>query len=323
MKKSRKIGLIAAIVLMVVGAGISVITFAASGFDPEKFQPGHAPEEQSVDISGEAIDTLVVSYLDFDASYGLEIVPSEDGDFHVTYASRTDETLVTDVKDGALRLSCAETSDWRRHIGFGWRVNVSERSPVQIAVPASVATVDLRETADIITCENLNLSGDLLFYCSAVDLRVRDCSVAGELRVEGDAGDVTAEGVSAGTFTAKIDASLLSLDNVSGDVFELRADYGDIRFSELSVGKSLAVIADWGDVKGTVVGKSSDFTIHSKTDFGDNNLSPLRGDGAKTLIIRTDGGDVDISFLGDEDGSGAIVFNGDDGDEDEDDFDIE
>ena len=61
MKKARKITLILAIALMVVGAGICVITFAASGFDPDAFTVGGELEEKNIDISGEGVKTLVIS----------------------------------------------------------------------------------------------------------------------------------------------------------------------------------------------------------------------------------------------------------------------
>lgn len=83
---------------------------------------------------------------------------------------------------------------------------------------------------------------------------------------------------------------------VSGSV-RLKSNWGDVRFSGLDT-KSLSMETKNGDIKGSVAGSYDDYTFSvNKKDKDKSNISS-GGSGERRLSVRTNNGDVSISFLG-------------------------
>ncbi|MBS6735622.1 MAG: hypothetical protein KH275_10585 [Clostridiales bacterium] len=71
---------------------------------------------------------------------------------------------------------------------------------------------------------------------------------------------------------------------------------GNISFENLDVGNALQLTAKNGDISGTVAGSYDDFSIQSKIKKGDSSLPDDKDEGAKTLNVSCNNGDIDISF---------------------------
>lgn len=89
---------------------------------------------------------------------------------------------------------------------------------------------------------------------------------------------------------------MLSELNVKGDII-ISNNGGDISFEKMNVGNALNLAAKNGDIEGTVVGGYDDFAISSKVKKGDCNLPSEKKDGAKTLEVVNNNGDIDIEFV--------------------------
>lgn len=318
MKKARKITLILAIALMVIGAGICVITFAASGFNPEAFAIGGESEEKNADISGEGVKTLIISdrFFEYDVA-DIEIVTSPDNDIHISYATRFESEVITETDGETMTVYTNNNKkDWRQYISF-FPVTINDY-PVTIAVPATVESFSIDADAADINCENMVFAKDFIFQSDACELTMANCTVNGKLHIDVDAGLINIDQVKAGSVVTDLDAAEMNLNDVSADIFDLNTDYGDIRFDNLSVGQSLKIDADASNINGSINGKASDFTVRADVDLGSSNLNNSTG-GSKTLFVSTDSGNINITFLGDENHSTAIVIDG--GTDEIDDFD--
>ena len=67
--------------------------------------------------------------------------------------------------------------------------------------------------------------------------------------------------------------------------------------SLLNVGMSLSVAAKNGNIEGTVIGSYDDFAIQTEIKKGESNLPDNKTDGAKTLNVSSNHGDVNIEFV--------------------------
>lgn len=73
---------------------------------------------------------------------------------------------------------------------------------------------------------------------------------------------------------------------------------GDISFDELHVGSSVTLRAKNGTISGSLVGGYDDFAITCEIKKGTCNLPADKEQGAKTLQVFNNNGDVNIGFVG-------------------------
>ena len=83
---------------------------------------------------------------------------------------------------------------------------------------------------------------------------------------------------------------------VSGNIVAT-SNGGDITFERLNVGMSLSAAAKNGNIEGTVIGSYDDFAIQTEIKKGESNLPDNNTDGAKTLNVSSNHGDVKIEFV--------------------------
>ena len=88
----------------------------------------------------------------------------------------------------------------------------------------------------------------------------------------------------------------LSPMTVEGSV-RIASNGGDIAFEHLEVGNSLSLTVKNGDIRGTVVGSYDDFAIQAEVKKGECSLPVSKTDGAKTLEVSSNNGDISIEFF--------------------------
>lgn len=297
MKKIFKIFLIIAIALMVVGVGIIGVTFVASGFDLDKFTVDERDlTEYSLDVEGKGVDTLVLSDLEeFTAWYEINVIPSEDEDFHIVYSTFNSEQIDWTVKDGTLSLFDNRQNrpdDWRNYIGFFDLDSV----PMTIAVPKTLKSMDLRNDVGNVVFKDLQLEGDLFYYGDTDVVMMSQVDIKGVLHLESDATSFTLNNVNAGSIVADVDYGYLNFESVHADNIDVQTDAGDFEFFALSVDESLRILSDYGNISGSIRDAQSSFTIMSQVDIGTSNLVS-GGSGKKFLDVRNDTGNIDITFM--------------------------
>lgn len=95
--------------------------------------------------------------------------------------------------------------------------------------------------------------------------------------------------------TTNEDISLPAL-TIAGDV-SLSTNGGDIAFEKLNAEKSITLRSKNGNITGTVVGSYDDFAITCDSKKGKCNLPPKKENGAMTLQVHNNNGDVAIEFV--------------------------
>ncbi len=77
----------------------------------------------------------------------------------------------------------------------------------------------------------------------------------------------------------------------------LNSNGGDVKITKANVGKTVNLTAKNGNIKGTIIGNWDTFAIDCTIKKGDCNLPANKEDGAKSLIVNCNNGDINLSFV--------------------------
>lgn len=264
--------------IVLITAGCCVIAGAViSGAAAMKLQGAHVYEDK------EAVQefTEKINKIDISSSYGdINVLPSENNSISVKYMDCEINRYNMSVENGALIINQNDefyTKNWRenwfdrilnidvhRHSSYTMEVMVPKNiiADVSIKADAGAASIEGGKYKNV-DCE-LNYGG----------LKIHDVT-AERIDVSSDCGDV-------------------ELKNVIADI-ETECDFGEIRFDRIK-GKNISFDNDYGDVKGTIVGKEEQYTINAEIDMGDKNIDNRTG-GQNRLDVNVDMGDISIKFV--------------------------
>ncbi|WP_261376139.1 DUF4097 family beta strand repeat-containing protein [Brevibacillus brevis] len=94
----------------------------------------------------------------------------------------------------------------------------------------------------------------------------------------------------------KNDDIILSEVNIKGSV-DASLSNGNIEVTKVAVDDALKLKTKNGDITGTVKGSYDVFRISSKASKGKNNLPEDKREGAKTLEVSSNNGDISLEFV--------------------------
>lgn len=137
-----------------------------------------------------------------------------------------------------------------------------------------------------------------------------------EISIYNRGGSIECESIDATKFSANMVSGNITLNNVSADNIELQSRVGDISIGNV-VSNSInisGVITNIsfdcvlaynyncstgkGNISGTIVGSSNEYSIDSHTFWGSNNLSDkMITDSNNVIYIRTSIGNIDLAFV--------------------------
>lgn len=92
---------------------------------------------------------------------------------------------------------------------------------------------------------------------------------------------------------------VLSPMAVTGDI-SISANGGNITFDNVNAGNALNLSAKNGDIRGSISGGYDDYAIVCKIKKGNSNLPNEKKDGAKTLQVSNNNGNIKIEFVKDD-----------------------
>lgn len=119
-----------------------------------------------------------------------------------------------------------------------------------------------------------------------------------EIFLKTDNGDISsALSLSAETLSVSTDNGDIGAKDVSASEAIFGSALGNIRPEALDVAVSARLSTELGDIRGSLCGAVSDYSVRASTELGNCNLTNSEG-GGKTLTVTTDLGDIEISFLG-------------------------
>lgn len=261
----------------------------------------------------------------------VEILPSDDGEIHISAEKRSD--FYCEVSNGGGVLSI-ERKGTVKPIILGF--DSASRSTLRVCVPEGMSLkLEIENNCGDITVSDLSFGGVELetalgnvsienVKCSSAELDSSMGSVlaqnvqsTGDLSAESDMGDVLVDTVSAGgKLTAESSYGAVTVSNSSARELELGSDmgnvsvfdssaqskaeldcsFGSIEFRSLSAGREIDIDNDMGSIEGTLAGSMSDYSIESSVDLGSSNLPASLKLGSILLTVTADCGSIDISF---------------------------
>ena len=91
------------------------------------------------------------------------------------------------------------------------------------------------------------------------------------------------------------------VDLTSKNTIFAESENGNIELSGVEFNVGATLITENGDIRGSVIGEESDFTFNCVSSRGKCNLENGVSQGAKQLNLRSENGDIEISFLSESD----------------------
>jgi DUF4097 and DUF4098 domain-containing protein YvlB len=319
MKKSAKIWLIIASLLVIIGAVMFAVSLIAYNGDFTKFATAkyqtnmHEISEEFADIS---IDTDTAN---------IVFLPSDDGKCKVECHERENENHSVKVENGTLKITYVDQREWYEYIGINFgstRVTIylpsTEYSSLRIKEDTGNITltsdfgfdvIDIKTSTGDVHCDrataesvkirtstgNIELIG---IECSSLDLgastgniNVSDAKCSGDIKIEVSTGNTKLQSVSCKSLTSSGDTGDILLKKViASEKFSIETDTGDIDFNA-SDAAEIFVETDTGDVCGTLL---SSKVFITETDTGDVDVPKSTVGGRCEITTST--GDIEISI---------------------------
>ncbi len=294
--------------LIAVGLIVFTAAFGASGWNIDKLATDseHTEHRESFDCTNQ--DILVK-----ETSGNIKIVPSEDDKIHLICWESEDEAY--EVTEGeTLKIEKTEHYKWYERL-FSFRIHSYD---VTVMVPEGyTGNIDVETGSGSlevqgITADNISVNSD------NGEIEVRDTKAAGSVNTGTSNGNITVDSTSAGSMLKAVtsngsveiksaaanditaESSLGSIEladvSVSGET-HVKSGNGDIRTDNFVPGTVTELRTDLGEIGGSIAGELRDFTVSSYTDLGENSLPESLPGGEKELIVKTDMGDIDITFI--------------------------
>lgn len=128
-------------------------------------------------------------------------------------------------------------------------------------------------------------------------------SASGMFLIDSGSGNKTLSTINAKRIDVRSGSGQMNLEQIMCTDIKMKGKSGDIAFSELNA-QNIAIETTTnespsGNVRGSIIGKQSDFSITTHTKSGKNNLPNQAGSGSKKLKVSTGIGNIDISFTED------------------------
>ncbi len=297
MRKSAKVWLVIAAVLVVTGLVIFASVMAANGWNFSKLST--VKYETNTYEIGEEFSHISMKTDTADILF----VPSEDGICKVVcYEEEHAKHGVTAV-DGTLTVEVFHKKEWYHHIGisvgtpkltvylpkteYGNLFIKESTGAIEIPKDFRFESIDVTASTGDIKC-NASASGDVQIKASTGRIQVENLS-ARTLSLSVSTGKVTATGVNCdGDVTVNVSTGKAYLTDVACKKLTSSGDTGDILLKNVTASETISVERSTGDV--TFDGSDA-AEILVKTDTGDVTGTLLSD---KVFVTQTDTGDVDV-----------------------------
>ena len=308
--KSNKISIIAA-TLLLVGLVVFGVGFAMTGFNLSKLSTEAEFIEKSF-VSPSGVSGIVIE----DSNIAVKIIASPDDKVHVTYFENDKEFYeISQSKSGTLVITKKNDRKWYDYIfnlrfqsvhltvavpgNFSGDLSVkSSNSPID-ASDIKAANILLDSSNARITASNVSVSAKFKASTSNGAITLSKVTALGDIVCDSSSGGITLDQVEGNTIetdTSNQDVVLTSV--VSNDRIAIKTSNASIAFNDIQFKTGLDCYTSNGVVKGSLLGKLSDYTITSKTSNRKNDLPENQSGGAKTLVIETSNAPIVIGFMG-------------------------
>lgn len=307
--KYGKIYITAAIFLF-IGIIIFVIGFAMMGFNIMNFDTEPAYIEKSYSLDGN-VSSIVVEEIDAT----INILPSSDKKINIKYYENGNKTYsIGKLADGSLSIRKNKVAGL-----FNNLLTFSVSTPIlTIEVPEKYEGKMIIENQNGNTIAEGISMGSIKVEAENGFVRIYESSVLGNLDIDTENGNIELyETQVDGTaklscencrlFAQAVTASEIYTENENGftalvntkakNTIFAENENGNIELSSVEFSVGAIIITENGDIRGSVIGEESDFSFNCVSTNGKCNLGNTATQGAKQLNLRSENGDIDITFL--------------------------
>lgn len=206
----------------------------------------------------------------------VRIVPSADGDVHLSWQETEDDPLTVSLSADGRTLTIERGSS--THIGINFSVGGKRETVLQLPKGLELELNAHSDTGSV-SGEELRLGGSCRLDTDTGAIRLERSS-AEALSAESSTGSIRLTELQVeGELTAETDTGSITLENVAA---------GEIRLE-----------SDTGSIRGTLAGRQEDYRIRAHSDTGRCSLPADDDSGSLPLTVETDTGAIDLSFEAD------------------------
>lgn len=300
MSNSKKIILIVAVVMLVVGILISVAAIALVGFQFTRFNTEEY--EEKIFTVEEEFSSLAVR----EPSKDVRILPWSENYTKVICYEAKKVTHRVEVEEDTLKVTCDDRRSWFDCFGV-WvnmdletKIFLPEKQYRSLVVESSSGDLVVKDGLSFESAELRSSSGDIVF----------GSDVTGRLFCKSSSGELTLTGTTFGELEAKSSSGDIEMRSLTGGSVKASCSSGDISVEGLRVGDT-----DFHSNSGTIhLSDSKTGALRLATSSGDIRLSDTVAEGAAnwesasgdirftasdapSLSIRTASGNVRGEFL--------------------------
>ncbi|MEG0419118.1 DUF4097 family beta strand repeat-containing protein [Gordonibacter sp.] len=309
MPKARKVALIIATALVIVGTVIALESYAAAGFNPANLSTVNDWEQTTNTLTPESQAPHTSLVVDIGGGgYGVRIEPSENDSFEVVSWLNSDQGVEVSDKGGMLTVKGYYIPFMKIDLNFQDRstvVKVPASYTGSITVESGSGSVDVSRLEGLSSL-SVNMSSGHTTVTRVAAAEMSLCATSGKM----DISDIQANNVkmfassgginlatAAATQSIKLETgsgnlqvSTLSAPRVamratSGSIDAISVDATDVRFDVTS-----------GKVNASLAGSATDYTIESSITSGHLSAPQGSANGSRHLSIRIISGYANIMF---------------------------
>ena len=311
MQSRKKIIMLVAGGLIILGFVIALLAFALTGFNWNSFSTSLPDEEKNYSYDLASVSGLTVSDLDADV-----IIVGTDADIiKITcYENKKDAYTIQLQANGNLNIERSLYKHWYEYIG----ININNRKrTLTVAVPKKFAgeveaatisgNLDLTDFEGLSAVSSSTASGQITLKNVMATNHISASTLSGNFNLDNLRANKDLEiGTSSGEiqFTnGQIDGNMsisslssnIDIDDASinGDV-SIGSSSGNVNFNRLAA-NNLSITTLSGNVIGSLLGDPANYTITADSLSGKIDI-PKSGNGKNSFEISTSSGNIDIAF---------------------------
>ncbi len=262
----------------------------------------------------------------FDTSGSIDILPSPDGQIHIEYTAS--DTWRYDITgESVVTVRRVKNGEWGKTLTLGlfgrdFTVPIPNFNGafkelyLRLLLPASGGpAVNVNSVSGDVECRNVSpaqlyvklASGDVTLAYARMEGKLSVITVSGDVDLtEVSAPEAAVSTVSGGVDIEDLNAAELDLKTVSGDIdagaiaatrrLTAGSVSGDIDLALTVPCERLGIDSVSGDVELALPGSDTLYTLTTKTNTGDVEISGHRCAGPNQVRVKTMSGDITVSF---------------------------
>jgi len=252
-------------------------------------------KQEKTNISGEYAPNGKVSVVKIQAEdRSVRILPSSDDQLRIRYEAQDDDEIIYHEIDGVFYFRQRE----RRKFSF-LKFNFSRGdSSIYLDVPKKmIRQIEISTKNGGIKCMDFVDDCSIFLETSNGGIAVENV-IAKKIEVRTTNAGVSIRSVKSNQCTAKSTNSVVKVcDGAFAEKLSMQSTNGALKIDRV-IAPDIEMKTTNGSIKGTILGKNSDYEIHSQTSNGSNNMPNGWGSGKeRKLSVSTSNGSIAIEFV--------------------------